>query len=185
VLAPYQSWRPIGQATLAYGYGLSMTPLQLAQAYAVLAAEGLYRPVSLVRIAQAPIARRVVSPQVARDVLSMLEQVVTREGTGLKAAVTGYRVAGKTGTARKLTASGYSGDRHTAVFAGVTPVDKPRFAIVVVVDDPRGGVYYGGDVAAPVFSTIATGALRIFAVPPDGIPPPEAPRPVTLAANRP
>ncbi|MBM4220641.1 MAG: penicillin-binding protein 2, partial [Gammaproteobacteria bacterium] len=185
VLAPHQSWRPIGQATLAYGYGLSMTPLQLAQAYAVLAADGLYRPVSLVRIAQAPIARRVVSPQVARDVRTMLEQVVTREGTGLKAAVTGYRVAGKTGTARKLTATGYSGDRHTAVFAGMTPVDRPRFAIVVVVDDPQGAVYYGGDVAAPVFSTIATGALRIFAVPPDGIPPPEVPRPVTLAANRP
>jgi cell division protein FtsI (penicillin-binding protein 3) len=185
VLVPYQSWRPIGQATLAYGYGLSMTPLQLAQAYAVLAADGLHRPLSLVRIAQAPIARRVVSSQVARDVLTMLEQVVTREGTGLKAAVTGYRVAGKTGTARKLTATGYSGDRHTAVFAGVTPVENPRFAIVVVVDDPQGNVYYGGDVAAPVFSTIATGALRIFAVPPDGIAPPAAPRPVTLAANRP
>jgi cell division protein FtsI (penicillin-binding protein 3) len=185
VLAPWQSWRPIGQATLAYGYGLSVTPLQLAQAYAVFGAGGLQRPVSLVRIAKAPIARRVVSPQVARDLLTMLEQVVSQEGTGLKAGVTGYRVAGKTGTARKLTARGYSSDRHTAVFAGVTPVADPRFAIVVVVDDPQGGVYYGGDVAAPVFATIATGALRIFAVPPDGIPPDEVPRPTTLAANRP
>ncbi len=185
VLAPYQSWRPIGQATLGYGYGLSMTPLQLAQAYAVLAADGLQRPVSLVRIAKAPIARRVVSPQVARDVRMMLEHVVTSEGTGIKAAVTGYRVAGKTGTARKLTASGYSDDRHTAVFAGITPVDDPRFAIVVVVDDPQGAAYYGGDVAAPVFSTIAAGALRIFAVPPDGKPTTEVPRPTTLAANLP
>ena len=185
VLAPYQSWRPIGQATLGYGYGLSITPLQLAQAYAVFGAGGLQRPVSLVRISQAPIARRVVSAQVARDLLTMLEQVVGEEGTGLKAAVTGYRVAGKTGTARKLTASGYSDDRHTAVFAGITPVDDPRFAIVVVVDDPQGAAYYGGDVAAPVFSTIAAGALRIFAVPPDGKPADEVPRPTTLAANQP
>jgi len=185
VLPPYQSWRPISQATMAFGYGLSMTPLQLAQAYAVLAGEGLYRPVSLVRVDKAPIARRVVSTRTARDVVAMLEHVVSREGTGLKAAVTGYRVAGKTGTARKLAAGGYAMDRYTAVFAGMAPVEAPRIVVVVVVDDPRGGVYYGGEVAAPVFSAVAAGALRILAVPPDNIPAAAAAPETRIAGNLP
>ena len=170
LLPRYRSWRRINQATLGYGYGLAVTPLQLAQAYAVLAGDGLYRPVSLVKVDQSPIARRVVSPEHAQAVMSMLEQVVSSEGTGLKAAVSGYRVAGKTGTARKLTATGYVDDRHTAVFAGMAPVSAPRLAIVVIVDDPRSGVFFGGDVAAPVFSNIAAGALRLLAVPPDSLP---------------
>ncbi len=185
VLPPFQSWRPISQATMAYGYGLSMTPLQLAQAYAVLGADGLHRPVSLVRVERPPIARRVVSPEVARDVVRMMEGVISRDGTGLKAAVTGYRVAGKTGTARKLAAGGYAQDRYTAVFAGVTPASAPRLAIVVVIDDPRGALFYGGDVAAPVFSTVASGALRLLAVPPDNVTLPQAPRVTTIAVNLP
>ena len=185
VLPPFQSWRPISQATMAYGYGLSMTPLQLAQAYAVLGADGLHRPVSLVRVERPPIARRVVSPEVARDVVRMMEGVISRDGTGLKAAVTGYRVAGKTGTARKLAAGGYAQDRYTAVFAGVTPASAPRLAIVVVIDDPRGTLFYGGDVAAPVFSTVASGALRLLAVPPDNVARPQAPRATTIAVNLP
>jgi len=185
VLPPYQSWRPIGQATMAYGYGLAMTPLQLAQAYAVLGADGLHRPVSLLRVERPPIARRVVSPQAARDVVGMLESVVSRDGTGLKAAVPGYRVAGKTGTARKLAAGAYVQDRYTAVFAGVTPASDPRLAIVVVIDDPRGKLFYGGDVAAPIFSTVASGALRILAVPPDDVTPSRSPRPTTIAVNLP
>jgi cell division protein FtsI (penicillin-binding protein 3) len=185
MLPPFQGWRPIGQATMAFGYGLSMTPLQLAQAYAVLAGDGLYRPVSLVRVEKPPIARRVVSPETARQVVAMLEQVVSAEGTGLKATVAGYRVAGKTGTARKSGAGGYAEDRHTAVFAGLVPVTAPRLAIVVVVDEPQGGVYYGGDVAAPVFSAVASGALRILAVPPDDVQD-TAPKPPTrLAASVP
>ncbi|MDH4021742.1 MAG: penicillin-binding transpeptidase domain-containing protein [Gammaproteobacteria bacterium] len=168
MLPPFQGWRPIGQATMAYGYGISMTPLQLAQAYAVLAGDGLHRPISLVRVDKPPIARRVVSPETAHSVVGMLEQVVTAEGTGIKARVTGYRVAGKTGTARKVAAGGYSQDRHTAVFSGIAPATAPRLVIVVVVDEPKGAAFYGGDVSAPVFAAVATGALRILAVPPDG-----------------
>jgi len=185
MLPPFQGWRPIGQATMAFGYGLSMTPLQLAQAYAVLAGDGLYRPVSLVRVEKPPIARRVVSPETAHNVIAMLERVVSEEGTGLKATVAGYRVAGKTGTARKSGAGGYAENRHTAVFAGLVPSSAPRLVIVVVVDEPQGGVYYGGDVAAPVFSAVASGALRILAVPPDDVEE-AAPKPLTrLAASVP
>jgi len=141
--------------------------------------------VSLVRVEKPPIARRVVSPETARNVIDMLEQVVSQEGTGLKATVTGYRVAGKTGTARKSSAGGYVDNRHTAVFAGLVPATAPRLVIVVVVDEPQGGVYYGGDVAAPVFSAIASGALRILAVPPDDVDA-AASRPLTrLAASVP
>jgi cell division protein FtsI (penicillin-binding protein 3) len=183
MLPPYQGWRPIGQATMAYGYGLSMTPLQIAQAYAVLAGQGLSRPVSLVRVDKPPIARRVVSPDTARNVVAMLEQVITAEGTGIKASVTGYRVAGKTGTARKVAAGGYAQDRHTAVFAGMVPATAPRLVIVVVVDEPKGAAYYGGDVAAPVFSAVAAGALRLLAVPPDNAPA-TAERPLTKLAAR-
>jgi len=182
-LPPYQGWRPIGQATMSYGYGLSMTPLQLAQAYGALAAEGLSRPISLVRVDKPPIARRVVAPETARNVVAMLEQVVTAEGTGIKASVTGYRVAGKTGTARKVAAGGYAQDRHTAVFAGMVPATAPRLVIVVVVDEPKGAAYYGGDVAAPVFSAVAAGALRILAVPPDNVAAPDE-RPLTKLAAR-
>jgi cell division protein FtsI (penicillin-binding protein 3) len=173
ILSHHSNWRPISQATLAYGYGLSVTPLQLAQAYSIIAAGGLHRPVSLLRADQTPIARRVISEDTASAVLSMLEAVVgSDEGTGKRAAVPGYRVAGKTGTVRKFTPGGYADDRYTALFAGIAPVSKPRIAIVVVVDDPRGGEYYGGHVAAPVFSKIAQGALRILAVPPDNFPRP-------------
>ena len=112
----------------------------------------------------------------------MLETVVTSEGTGIKANVTGYRVAGKTGTARKVAAGGYAQDRHTAVFAGLVPATAPRLVIVVVVDEPKGGVYYGGDVAAPVFSAVAAGALRILAVPPDAADP-VADKPLTKLAS--
>lgn len=185
LLPHHRNWRRINQATLGYGYGLAMTPLQLAQAYAVLAGDGLYRPVSLVKVDQAPIARRVISPAHARSVTTMLEQVVSSEGTGLKAAVSGYRVAGKTGTARKLTASGYADDRHTAVFAGMVPVSSPRLSIVVIIDDPRSGAFFGGDVAAPAFSNIAAGALRLLAVPPDSLPRGNSPAGNTIIAQSP
>ncbi len=168
VLSHYDNWRPISQATLAYGYGLSVTPLQLAQAYSAIGARGLQRPVSLLRVIRPAIPRRVISEQTAASVLGMMEQVVT-EGTGSRAAVSGYRVAGKTGTTRKFSTGGYSDDRYTAIFAGLAPVSNPRLAVVVVIDEPAAGRYYGGEVAAPVFARIVGDAVRILAIPPDDI----------------
>lgn len=169
LLSPWENWRDIAKATLAYGYGLSVTPLQLAQSYAVFAADGLKRPVSLLRVEHPPIGRRVISAEHARAMIGLLEQVVGPEGTGQRAAVPGYRVAGKTGTARKYGVGGYSTERYTAVFAGIAPASRPRLAVVVVVDEPRAGEYYAGAVAAPVFSQIVGGAMRILAIPPDGV----------------
>jgi cell division protein FtsI (penicillin-binding protein 3) len=169
LLSHFANWRPISQATLAYGYGVSISPLQLAQAYAVIGAEGLQRPVSLVRVDQPPIPRRVVSADTANAVLAMMEEVVNEGGTGTAAAVPGYRVAGKTGTTRKYTTGGYSEDRYTAIFAGIAPVSNPRLSVVVVIDEPNAGGYYGGQVAAPVFSRIVADATRILAIPPDAI----------------
>jgi cell division protein FtsI (penicillin-binding protein 3) len=169
LLSHYSNWRPISQATLAYGYGLSITPLQLAQAYAVLGADGLQRPVSLLPVKQPPIARRVISADTANAVLGMMEEVVSKEGTGYRAAVAGYSVAGKTGTTQKFTAGGYMEHRYTAIFAGIAPATNPRLSVVVVIDDPSAGEYYGGTVAAPVFSKIVSDATRILAIPPDDI----------------
>lgn len=183
LLSHYENWRPIAKATLAYGYGLSVTPLQLAQTYAVLAADGVMRPVSVIRVDRAPIGRKVISADNARAVVAMLEHVVGPEGTGMRAAVAGYRVAGKTGTARKFDVGGYSEERYTAVFAGVAPVSRPRLAVVVIVDEPRAGAYYGGDVAAPVFSKIVEGAMRIMAIPPDGMTPSRPENAAMTAAN--
>lgn len=160
-------WRPITQATIAYGYGLSVTPLQLAQSFAILGSDGIRYPVTLQKLQRPPAGERVLRASTARDLLAMLETVITPEGTGQHAAVPGYRVAGKTGTARKTEAGGYSSDRYISVFAGVAPVSRPRLAVVVVIDEPRGELYYGGDVAAPVFSAVMSGALRLLAVPPD------------------
>jgi cell division protein FtsI (penicillin-binding protein 3) len=185
LLSHYENWRPIAKATLAYGYGLSVTPLQLAQSYAVLAADGVQRPVSLLRVERPAIGRKVISPASARAVVEMMEHVVSPEGTGLRAAVPGYRVAGKTGTARKFAVGGYSEERYTAVFAGVAPVSRPRLAVVVIVDEPRAGEYYGGEVAAPVFSRVVAGAMRIMAIPPDDFTRLRNPPAAVTAANVP
>ncbi len=164
-------WRPITQATIAYGYGLSVTPLQLAQAFATIAADGIRHPVTFQRLSRGPDSERVISERAAGQLITMLETVTLPQGTGELAAVPGFRVAGKTGTARKAEAGGYSEDRYHAVFAGIAPVSAPRLAVVVFIDEPRAGLYYGGDVAAPVFSAIMSGALRLLAVPPDGLTP--------------
>ncbi|MGI9291862.1 MAG: peptidoglycan D,D-transpeptidase FtsI family protein [Gammaproteobacteria bacterium] len=169
VLSHYGNWRPIAQATMAYGYGLSVTPLQLAQAYAVIASEGLQRPVSLVRLERPPIPRRVISASTASSILGMMEEVVQEGGTAPLAAVPGYRVAGKTGTTRKVTNGSYEEDNYTSIFAGIAPVSDPRLAVVVVIDEPSNGEYYAGTVAAPVFSRIVADSARILAIPPDGI----------------
>lgn len=167
VLSNYSHWRPIGIATMSYGYGMSVTPLQLAHAYAAIGALGISRPVSFLRV-DAPVAgERVLDESVARQLVQMLEAVVSPVGTGIQAAIPGYRVAGKTGTAWKSSAGGYSTDRYMAVFGGVAPATQPRLAAVVIIDEPGAGLYYGGDVAAPVFSRVIGGALRLMAVAPD------------------
>lgn len=169
VLTDPRRWRELERATLAFGYGLSVTPLQLAQAYAVLAADGLHHPTRFVAEADAPPAERVMSASTARQVRAMLEGVVSPGGTGRRAAVAGYRVAGKTGTVRKVGAGGYTEDRYVAVFAGMAPASHPRLVTVVMINEPRTGGYYGGEVAAPVFSRVMSGALRLLDIPPDAI----------------
>jgi cell division protein FtsI (penicillin-binding protein 3) len=167
VLMEPDLWRPIGQATLAYGYGLSVTPLQLAHAYAILGARGRVVPVSLLALNQMPQARQVIDENAAAAVLRMLEPVASARGTAPKAAIPGYRVSGKTGTARKFAVGGYHADRYLSVFGGVAPSSDPRLAAVVLIDEPSAGVYYGGEVAGPVFSRVIGDALRILGIPPD------------------
>ncbi len=169
-LRHYDEWREITQATLGYGYGVSVTPLQLAQAYAVLGNEGRMQPVSLVALEQPVEGEQVVSEDTAFAVKRMLEEVVRPGGTGTKAAVTGYRIAGKTGTAWKSGETGYSEDEYFSIFAGLAPASDPRLAVVVVIDEPSGELYYGSDVAAPVFADVTAEALRLLAVPPDALP---------------
>ncbi len=161
------------RATLSYGYGLAVTALQLARAYTVIANGGERVDLRLERGGprageSPPVTRRVMSAATARSVLAMLEAVVeAKDGTGRRARVRGYRVAGKTGTSRKATAGGYEKRRYLSLFAGLAPVSAPRFVVAVVVDDPRGKKYYGGEVAAPVFRIVMSDALRLNAVPPD------------------
>ena len=170
ILTSHQHWRSIGQATMSYGYGLSVTPLQLAQAYAVLGSGGIRRPVSLRRLEVAPEGERVLDETVARELVTMMEAVVSDAGTARRARVMGYRVAGKTGTAWKASETGgYSTNKYMAVFGGVVPASNPRLAAVVIIDEPTGGAYYGGEVAAPVFSAVMSGALRLLAIPPDDL----------------
>jgi cell division protein FtsI (penicillin-binding protein 3) len=170
ILSGFEHWRSIGQATMAYGYGLSVTPLQLAQAYAVLGSGGIRRPISLREVDAPPAGERVVDESVARELVRMLENVVSDAGTARRAAILGYRVSGKTGTAWKASsAGGYSTNKYMAVFGGVVPASNPRLAAVVVIDEPSGGAFYGGEVAAPVFASVMSGALRLLAIPPDDL----------------
>jgi len=169
LLSHYTHWRPIGIATLSYGYGMSVTPLQLAHAYATLGAGGIQRPVTFLRADGEIEGERVLDERVSRELIHLLESVITPEGTGVRASLTGYRVAGKTGTAWKSTAGGYSTDKYLAVFAGVVPASAPRLAAAVIIDEPSGTQYYGGDVAAPVFAAVMAGALRLMAIAPDDL----------------
>ena len=170
MLTHYSNWRPISQATLAYGYGISVTPLQLAQAYAAIGNGGRMRPVSLVALDAPAESEQVLSEDTATAVRRMLEEVVRPGGTGTKAAIDGYRVAGKTGTAWKFATGGYSQDKYISIFAGLAPASDPRLATVVVIDEPGGELYYGSDVAAPVFADVMSESLRLLAVPPDALP---------------
>lgn len=166
-LRPYKTWRPIEQATMSFGHGISVTLLQMARLYTVFANEGELRPVSLLKINDAPVGQQVFSATTANHVKDMLELVVQPGGTAVKAQVLGYRVGGKTGTAHKLGDHGYVEDKYVASFVGMAPASNPRFIIAVMIDEPSNGAYYGGTVAAPVFSTIMADVLRLYAVPQD------------------
>ena len=163
-LGNYQNWRPIKQATLSYGYGVSVTPLQLAKAYAAIANGGIVNQISIEKIKEKPNGERALSEDTAANLLLMLETVV--EQSVSRARVKGYRVGGKTGTA-EIFSDDYSGNAHNAFFVGIAPISNPRIVTVVVVNEPQGQKYYGGQVAAPIFSLIVSGALRIMGIPPD------------------
>jgi cell division protein FtsI (penicillin-binding protein 3) len=170
LLRDFPTWRRVEQATLGYGYGLSVTPLQLAAAYTAFANDGYRVPLRLVDAAgddRQP--ERVMRADTARLVLAMMEHVTGPEGTARQAAIAGYRVAGKTGTSRKAIAGGYATNRYYSAFVGIAPVSNPRFVMAVVVDEPSAGVYYGGAVAAPVFARVVEQALRLFHEPPDNL----------------
>lgn len=163
--SPYE-WGEVGTATASYGYGMSVTALQLAQAYMVLAADGQRRPLSLIKGGSEYAPVQVLRPEVARTVRQMMTAVVAAGGTGTRAAVPGYAVAGKTGTVRKAIAGGYAQDRHQALFVGMLPAERPRLLALVAIDEPSAGVYYGGLVAAPVFSRVVSAAARLLQIAP-------------------
>ena len=174
-LRDFATWRRVEIATMGYGYGLSVTPLHLAAAYTAFANSGYRVPLRLVETAgdlREP--EQVMRAETAAQVLAMMEQVTGRDGTARQARIPGYRVAGKTGTSHKAVAGGYAKDRYVSVFVGLAPASAPRFVMVVVVDEPNNGVFYGGAVAAPVFARVVESALRLFHVPPDNLPSPPA-----------
>ena len=170
-LRPYKSWRPIEQATMSYGYGLSASLFQLARAYTVFARDGELIPATIVRRdgepAAPPAGVRVLSPRTAQAVRAMLHMVTQEGGTALKAQPLGYTVGGKTGTAYKQEGKGYSQKKYRAWFVGMAPAMNPRIVVAVMVDEPSAGKYYGGDVAAPVFATVVQQTLRTLGVQPD------------------
>ena len=177
ILPTRDRWHPIELANFAFGYGLTVNAVQLAQAYSVVANAGQKRPVSLIldsgKSARRHSAEQVVAPELAKEIVAMLETVIGPEGTGKKAAVDGYRVAGKTGTVHKVGSAGYADNRYRSVFAGFVPAENPRLAAVVVIDDPTHAKYYGGEVAAPVFGQVMAGAMRLLQVPPEEVTPAE------------
>jgi cell division protein FtsI (penicillin-binding protein 3) len=159
-------WHESTHQTLSYGYGLSVTTLQLARAYAAIGSGGRLPRISIEPLHSPPESRQAIDPDIAADLMAMLE-VVVEDGTGRRAAIPNYRVAGKTGTAKIPVPGGYSPDRTHTVFAGIAPASRPRFAAVVVIGDPRGVQREGGQVAAPVFSRVVGTALRMYAIAPD------------------
>jgi cell division protein FtsI (penicillin-binding protein 3) len=169
-LHDYHRWARIDQATLSFGYGISVTTLQLARAYAALANDGVIVPVSLLKRDTRPRGDRVFEAETARAVRRMLESVATPDGTAPDAVVPGYRVAGKTGTVKKRdSAGGFDSGRYLSLFAGIAPARSPRVAMVVIVDEPGGKQYYGGQVAGPVFASVMAETLRLLNIAPDAM----------------
>ncbi|MCC7456377.1 MAG: penicillin-binding protein 2 [Nitrospira sp.] len=166
-LRPYKSWKPVDQSRLAFGYGLSASLLQMARAYTVFARDGEVIPITMLRQSHPVAGVRVISPEVAREVRKMLESVTETGGTATRAEVVGYSVGGKTGTAHAQQGGDYVGNRHRAWFVGMAPMSRPRVIVAVMIDQPTVGGHYGGDVAAPVFSSVVQQTLRLMNVPPD------------------
>ena len=174
VLHHFSKWGgEIGHANHSFGYGLSVNMVQLAQAYTVLAADGIRRPLTILKRDQPPgpsEEQRVLSARAVRQIRVMLEEAVSKSGTGLKASVPGYQVAGKTGTVHKIVNGRYAGNRYFSLFAGMVPASDPRLVMVIIIDEPKSGAYYGGAVAAPVFGKTMGGVLRILNITPDDMP---------------
>lgn len=170
-LRPYHKWRPIEQATMSYGHGISVNLMQLARAYTIFAAGGELKPISLWKRDTPTVGQQVISRETALAMSRMLETVVQPGGTGLQARINGYRVAGKTGTAHKPLEGmkGYAKNRYISTFVGYAPVSNPRLVVAVMIDEPSAGQYYGGAVAAPLFSQVMSGALRQLRVPHDAL----------------
>lgn len=166
-LRHYRSWRPIEQATMAYGHGISVSLVQLARAYTVFARDGELVPLTLVKKGTEVGGDKVLSTATARAVRAMLELAVQPGGTGPRARIMGWRVAGKTGTAHKLENGGYAADKYLASFVGFAPASAPRLVVAVMLDEPAAGEHYGGAVAAPVFAQVMQGALRMLGAPHD------------------
>jgi cell division protein FtsI (penicillin-binding protein 3) len=166
-LRAYKTWRPIEQATMSYGYGLSVSLFQLAHAYTVFARDGDLAPLTLLKSPGPAAGVRVMDAATARAVRHMLHLVTLSGGTAPKAQTMGYSVGGKTGTAYKQEGKGYAEKKYRGVFAGVAPIDKPRIVVAVMIDEPTAGKYFGGDVAAPVFSATVQQTLRMLGVQPD------------------
>jgi len=162
----YQRWRDGMRASLAFGYNVDVNLIQLANAYATIANQGVKNNISLERIDELAIGNRVLSEQTSQTLLLMLEQVVER--SAVRAQINGYRVGGKTGTAQ-IAAANYSRDAHNAIFVGIAPISDPRIVVAVIVNEPQGREYYGGQVAAPIFASIASRTLRLLGVAPDKI----------------
>jgi len=166
-LRPYKSWRTIEQATMSYGYGVSVSLFQLAHAYTIFGRDGDLVPVTMFKMDQPAMGAPVIDARHAHDVRHMLHLVTLPGGTAQKAQAMGYSVGGKTGTARKVEGKGYAAKRYRGVFAGLAPIDAPRIAVAVMIDEPSNGKYYGGDTAAPVFSQTVQQTLRVLGVEPD------------------
>ena len=172
LLNHYRDWSELELATVSYGYGISVTALQLGQAYSVLASGGLLHPITFQKLTTRPsatLAVRVIPEPVVNEINNMMVSVVESGGSGSLAAINEYHVAGKTGTVHKTAAKGYAEDRYLALFAGFAPATKPELALIVLIDEPQSGQYFGGQVAAPVFAKVMEGALRIRNIPPDNL----------------
>jgi len=162
-----KTWRPVEQATMAYGHGISVSLMQLARAYTMFARDGEIVPLTLVKSDAPAEGTRVLSARTAREVRAMLELAVQPGGTAPRARVMGWRVAGKTGTAHKQENGSYAPDKYISSFVGLAPASAPRIVVAVMLDEPSAGKYYGGVVAAPVFAQVVQGALRLLNVPHD------------------